>query len=63
MASKMSIMMKMHMVHSTVCPDKMNKNAMLPHNFIRYKLKCLQLVLPGLKIKDGFQDGCQNKIF
>ena len=37
MASKMSKMMRIRMVCHTVCPgDKMNKNAMLPHNFIRY---------------------------
>ena len=33
----------------------MNENAMLPHNF--------QLMLSGLKTKDGIKDGCQDKVF
>ena len=41
----------------------MNENAMLPHNFIRYKFSCLQLMISGLKTKDDIQDGCQNKLF
>ena len=48
MTLKMSNMMKLH------------ENAMLPHNFIRYYFNCLQLMLSGLKTKDGIQDGCQN---
>ena len=39
---------------------KKNENAMLPHNFIRYYFNCLQLMLSGLKTKDGIKDGCQN---
>ena len=40
----------------------MNKNAMFPHNISRYYYIGHKLLLPGLKIKNGIQDGRQNKI-